>query len=380
MPRRIPNSAGTFRRQAPQAPTVLGDKPVTGAPLIEQVGRIVEHWAASAQHTKQTRLRMSETVTRFAARATATGVPTLESVTLDDVRGFVSAPTRQGAPPEVATQHARRTALRTMFRTARTLGLVAGDPTLDLTLTPRGSLAARPLSDDEVTLCRASAQMLHGNVVTVRATAWALGEAGAVSSEITGVRILDLDLAAARVCLPGTRRHDPRVAPLTPWARLILGRRVEELRSIGAPESALVAYGGSAPSGGAKAQAAVCNALREVLDAAGLLTEPDLRPASLRNWVGRSAYEAGCSVEEVAMLLGHRSLDATAEDIALTWRPYTPGAPDDLAVDAARSRRTPPAGGLRRHVTSIPEQVLHSSTRIPENAHLSAALESEETQ
>jgi hypothetical protein len=49
-----------------------------------------------------------------------------------------------------------------------------------------------------------------------------------------------------------------------------------------------------------------------------------VRPSSLRHWAGRTAYDAGSPIEAVARLLGHRSLDATAEDIALTWRDGSP--------------------------------------------------------
>ncbi len=128
----------------------------------------------------------------------------------------------------------------------------------------------------------------------MRVTAWALGEATAVSSEITRLRICDLDdrEAPTTIRLPGTRRHDPRVATLTDWGRLVLARRVQELTASGAPPTTLLAYGGHAPPGGAKAQASVCNALRDVLDAAGLATEADVRPSSLRHWAGRAAYDA----------------------------------------------------------------------------------------
>jgi integrase/recombinase XerC len=50
--------------------------------------------------------------------------------------------------------HLRRSALRLYFRTLRQLGLCAGDPTIDLALRPRSCLAVRPLTDDEIVVCR----------------------------------------------------------------------------------------------------------------------------------------------------------------------------------------------------------------------------------
>jgi integrase/recombinase XerC len=316
MPRRLPDG-DTLRALAQQPPNNGG-----ALGLEAQIEQVLAEWASSADHSDQTRARMGETVLRFARRLRASEVRALDAVSAGDARAFVLSATRYGEQPEVATQHARRTALRSLFRTARALGLADGDPTLDLRIPPRGTQVARPLTDGEVTLCRAAARTARGASSSVRATAWALGEATAVSSEITAARIADLDdrQRPRAVRLQGTARHDPRTVSLTEWGCLVIQRRVADLLADGAGAQTLLAYGGAAPPGGAKAQAAVCNALRDVLNAAGLLDEPDVRPASLRNWAGRCAFDAGQPLETVARFMGLRSLDATAEDIALDWR------------------------------------------------------------
>jgi len=307
-------------------------------PFSTALDDVFAHWVAGGQHTEQTLARMTETVLRFQRRLAATGRLIVADVQPADVRGFVLAQTRYGTDPEVPTQHARRTAVRTLFRTLRHLGLVVVDPTVDLLLPPRGQRAARPLTDDEVVLCRASAQVGVGARTPVRAVVWALGETGAVSSEITQVRLQDLDSTTqlTGVQLPGTRRHDPREALLSGWGAQVVGRRSVALLRAGAPGSTLVAYGGAAPAGGAKAQAVICNALREVLDRAGLQQESDIRPASLRNWTGRQLYDQGQAIEQVAAALGHRSLDAAAEDIGLTWRSPLVAAQQVAALQVAR--------------------------------------------
>lgn len=295
---------------------------VTGSSLADELDEVLVVWQVSQVHTPLTLVKMTETARRFAGRLGAQGVGSFADVTPGQAAGFVLAPVAGGRTPEVPTCHFRRTAVRTLYRTLRQLGYDVGDPTLDLTLPPRGQQVARPLTSEEVTLCRASAQVLPGRGGWRRASAWALGEAGAVSSEITQVRIGDLDDPEdpRRVRLPGTRRVNARQVPLTGWGRQVLGYRVELLRRAGAggPE-VLLAYGGAAAPGGAAAQSAMCNALREVLFAAGLGGETDVRPSSLRHWVGRSAYDAGMPLEQVAVLLGHRSLNPTATDIALDW-------------------------------------------------------------
>ncbi|MGB8650072.1 MAG: site-specific integrase [Mycobacteriales bacterium] len=291
--------------------------------LDAAVTAVLTYWTRSGIHSVQTQVRMSEIVLRFSTRLQSLGLRDFAAVTPAEAAAFVTAPTRHGRHPELATQHGRRNALRTLYRTLRCLGLLANDPTLDLALPPRSLRAARPLTDDEVTLARASAPMSRGRSGLMRTVAWALGEATAVSSEITTLRVCDLDnpQAPRRVVLPGTTRHDPRLGELTDWGTAIVSARVEQLRRSGQGQQALLAYGGAAPPGGAKAQASVCNSLRDVLDAAGLAAEPDVRPGSLRHWAGRRAYDGGASIEQVARLLGHRSLDAAAQDIALTWRP-----------------------------------------------------------
>ena len=320
MARRLPQSVSS----SPHSTRSLAfhDYPWGALAPGEGCALVLGRWTESNALTEQTLARMGETVTRYTRRLHAQGVTRLADVTPADAAGFVSSALPSGAAPELATRHARRTAVRMFYRSLRGLGFPAGDPTLDLALPPRGVLAARPLTDDEVVLGRVSCQVGRGRGGRRHAVAWALGEATAVSSEITAVTVADLDDpdAPRRVRLPGTRRHAPRVGVLTDWGSVVLARRVAELREVGGDGATLLAYGGAAPPGGAKAQASVCNALREVLYAAGLAAETDVRPTSLRHWAGRVAYDRGAPIEEVARLLGHRSLDAAAEDIALDWR------------------------------------------------------------
>lgn len=291
------------------------------------VDRVVAQWRGSGDFTEQTLLRCEETLMRFQSRLDAQGVHRLVDAGPRHCSGFVHAPTRHGRPPELATQHARRTALRMAFRALRELGEQVGDPTLDLALPPRSSRAARPLTDDEIALCRASTRMgVAGSGSLQRAVAWALAEATAVTSEIAAVRGSDVDdpRAPRWVSLPGTRRHDPRLGELSEWGATMLARVIRQHSAQGIPMSAPLAYSGRAEPGGATSQAAACNAVSAVLDLAGLAGENDVRPGSVRNWAGRRLYDAGLPLERVARRLGARSLDTCAEDIALLWRDAPP--------------------------------------------------------
>ena len=291
-----------------------------------QVAAAVAGWRAKGEFSEQTLLRNEELVNRFARRLIAQGVGDVTQITPGHCRGFIDAMTRDGKVPELATRHARRVALRMLFRTLRELGAAVHDPTLDLALPPRTARAARPLTDDEVTLGRTAARLGNaGSSSLQRAVAWALAEATAVTSEISAIRVCDLDdpQQPRYVDLPGTRRVDARLGELTDWGATVVSRQVALLRDRGLPSSALLTYRGAGSPGQHVAQAAVCNAIAAVLETAGLSAEPDVRPGSVRNWAARRCYDAGMPLERVARRLGARSLDAVAEDIALDWRTPT---------------------------------------------------------
>jgi site-specific recombinase XerD len=293
-----------------------------GPTLADATVAVTAQWRADRLISDQTLLRATETIGRYVRRLERTGVQRFGQEGPAEAAAFVLARTRDGSLPELATMHARRTCLRMLYRSLRSLGWHDGDPTLDLILPPRGALAARPLTGDEAALCRVSSRMGVGARTLRLAVCWALGETTAVSSEISSLRVRDLDdqHRPEAVRLPGTRRHDPRVGRLTPWGRTVLGRHLEALHASGAGPDTLLAYRGAATPGGHVGQASVCNALGAVLDLAGLSAESDVRPASLRHWAGRELFDAGAPIEEVARRLGARSLDSAAEDIALAWR------------------------------------------------------------
>lgn len=295
-----------------------------GLGLVEVLELVRQAWEGDDAFSAQTRLRSLETITRFTARARARGAGDVAGLTAATCREFVFAHGRDGRPPELATQHSRRTILRMYFRTLRDLGLASGDPTIDLRLAPRTTVASRPLSDDEVIACRYAARLGRAGTTSLqRAVCWALAEATAVTSEITQVRVADLDdqNEPRWVRLAGSKRAQPRLGRLSDWGTHIVARQVEMLRDHRAPTSTLLTYRGRAVPGQHVAQASAANAIAETLRAAGLGEEADVRPASVRNWAGRRLYVDGMPIEQVAVRLGARSLDAVATDIALHWRP-----------------------------------------------------------
>lgn len=279
---------------------------------------VLRQWRDADPRTDQTITRMGEIVVRFVRRLRATGTETVDQIDSAACAAFIDAPSRTGEQPADATRHFRRVTLRALFRTGRQLRVIATDPTVDLTLPPRTSLTARPLTDDEVMLCRTSAFAVRACDLR-RPAAWALAEATAATSEIPSLRRSDLlpfgDVPEA-VSLPGTRRLRPRTVELTDWATTIIARRLDELPE--APDT-LLAYVGHAPEGSVARHAAACGLVAAVLKTCGLGGEPDIRPASVRHWRARRAFDRGSSIEMIASMLGHRRLDEAAAAIAHEW-------------------------------------------------------------
>lgn len=303
---------------------VNADAPSCAIPAIApiEVGAAIDAvkqlWLQQSALSDQSVERMGETLSRFASRVASQSVTMLAEVDSEHVHTFVYAVLPDGQQPEIATLHARRTALRAFYRAARTLNLTDQDPTMDVALPGRENKTTRPVNDEELLLLR-TASLLNG--VGRASVVLALAEATAVTSEITGVRICDIDDAKNpyAVRLSGTARHRPRVGELTPWGSQVLMRRIAELRLRGCDVDTLLAYGGSKPTGGAKAQASVCNSLGELISSVGLDDQQGIRAGSIRAWSGRRIFEVS-GLTAAALGLGLSSLDQTALVVDYHWQ------------------------------------------------------------
>lgn len=288
------------------------------------LGLVLEHLHGS-KLTDYSTQRMAELMARFTAYVEkGHRVRSIRDIAEEHVEGFVFASVLRntGRRPSVSTMHLRRSSMRLYFRIARQLDLYDSDPTVDLVLPPRSPLGKRPLTDDEVALCRSCS--LHSLTETVRSAAWALAEATARTSEIPHIAVLDLDIENGRVRLHGSNKADPRWGSLTPWGREQLERRLAALARERPNGERLVAYSGAAPTH--SGQAASCIAITEILTRAGLASEPDVRPGSVVAWAGARIFrDTGC-IGEVARGLGMRSLDGAARMIGWDWSAPGSGA------------------------------------------------------
>lgn len=254
--------------------------------------------------------RLEPTWARFAAFAAASGADSFADVTPAMAAAFVTSRTTSSGRPSTATMHNRRTSVRLLFGTARRLGLSNTDPTLDVALPPRAVGSFRPLTDDEIALCRDTASWW---MPSQRFSAvWAMAEAGGRGAELGAVTPADIDLEHGRVRLSGGERVEPRWAPLTNWGRQALERRLADRY-----RDEFVAYRGNSPGSAGRTSAAA--AIIAVLTRAGLADEVDIRPTSVAAWAGRGVFDRTGDIGAAARLLGMRSLDATARMIGWDW-------------------------------------------------------------
>jgi len=289
-----------------------------GAPPSAALGMVLKELRATGL-ADQTTQRMAEILARFTIYIEkGHELRSVKEIAEEHVEGFVFASVIARADrsrrPSTATMHLRRSALRLYFRMLREMKLFVGDPTVDLGLPPRSCLALRPLTDDEVALCRCFS--LHTLSETRQPAAWALAEATARTSEISNVRRSDFDLAGGRVWIAGSTKTNPRWALLSSWGQTQLERRMRGL-SADSGEDPLVVYEGCGSE--QSKQASSCIAISETLVRAGLAGEPDVRPASVAGWAGRRVFEESARIEEVAVRLGVRSLDRAARLIGWEW-------------------------------------------------------------
>ena len=152
---------------------------------------------------------------------------------------------------------------------------------------------------------------------TRQPAAWALAEATARSAEVARCQIRDLDLERARVWLHGCSKTEPRWGAVSAWGRQQIERRLHVLR--GAAHESLLICPAARP--GVSATSSASAAIADTLRRAGLHVEPDVRPPSVAAWAGAMAFTAGAPIQDVARMLGIRSLDRAAAFIGFEWQP-----------------------------------------------------------
>ncbi len=255
-------------------------------------------------------IRVSDLIDGFASFLAASGVKDVADITESQVASFVESLTRSGSEPSLATMHLRRSALRIFFREAKALRTLSTDLTRDIALPSRSYRDLRPLTDKEVGRCRSFAEGFLG--AHLHAVAWALAEATARVPELGTVRPQDVDLEEGRVWIAGSSNTQPRWATLSDWGIDQLERHLSAKPQPHQDRATLLPGKGSRSS----THEFVASTLRQ----ASLAREPGVRANSVPAWRGAKELADGASIDEVAVLLGMRSLDRAATFIGFDWR------------------------------------------------------------
>jgi integrase len=294
-------------------PRAIDKRPVgAGAALpVAYLARIVrQRLADQGALAPVSLIRVSELIQGFANFLTASEVEAAAAISEAHACAFVRSLTRSGSEPSLATMHFRRSALRIFFRETKALGVLPMDLTSDIALPPRSYRDLRPLTDEEVGRGRSFAEGALGD--PRYATAWALAEATARLPELGAVRRQDVDLEGGRVWITGSSKTRPRWSTLTSWGIDQLERHVSAKPKPPRDHPLLLPGTGSRSS--------VHEFVASTLRHAGLSRKPGVRASSIPAWRGAKELANGASIDEVAVLLGMRSLDRVAAFIGFDWR------------------------------------------------------------
>lgn len=287
------------------------DAPSSGSLSSRALGDlVVSHLAELDAMAPVSLIRVADLIRGFANYLAASGVESASDISEANASAFVRSLTRSKTEPSLATMHLRRTALRIFFREAKAMGILSVDPTTSITLPPRSYGELRPLTDGEIDRCRSFAEHTEGE--TRYPIAWALAEATARVPELGAVKPQDVDLEEGRVWIAGSSYTEARWSELTDWGADQLRRFLLSRSKPPSDHSLLMPR---KPS-----RASVHEFVASTLRQAGIAKAPGIRPNSIPAWRGVKELADGASIDEVAVLLGMRSLDRAATFIGFDWR------------------------------------------------------------
>jgi len=290
--------------------TQLNSEISVSAAVELTITHLASTWISPDQRTRAARIL--EAFVGFCSNGF--GIDLLGDVTRDVAATFVTANGPNQSQPSDQLIRLRRTAVRLLFRTARAHGVEIGDPTLDLVVPSRPRRQTRPLTDEEVAVCRGAS--MWSLTDTRRSAAWALAEATCRTGELPFIRASDVDVENRRVWLHGGRRTAPRWGLLTEWGLPHVERRLATLPAQ-QPDAQLVYQGSNNLDGGRTSSSL---AILDVLRRAGIAGDPGVRPASISAWAGRQILEETGRIDVVAQQLGLTRLDTAADFIGWNWR------------------------------------------------------------
>lgn len=269
---------------------------------------VLERITSGGDLAPVSQVRVTDLIDGFSIFLLKAGVAELARIEPRHAEAFVRSLTRSGTEPSLATMHLRRSAIRIFFREANALGIVDSDPSANIVLPKRVYRDLRPITDKEVDRCRSFASGMVGEPAF--ALAWALGEASARVPELGQVTTDDCDLDGGLIQLPGCSSTVGRRVSLTSWGHEQLGAYLASQSGL-APDQSLLSLG---------SRGSLHDLIASTLRQAGLAKKLGVRPNSVPAWRGAHELDNGATIDQVARLLGMRSLDRTASFIGFEWK------------------------------------------------------------
>jgi site-specific recombinase XerD len=251
-------------------------------------------------------------IKRFVKWCRVNDINDITLVKREEVEAFVNWPTMMGGrarTPGSSTKRNRLSGLRRAFKSLRQMGYEMPDPTIDVVALLDRTFDANVCSDSDIEKLREGAPI--GLFDSCNAALLALAEAGATNGEVKEVRSSDVNLEDRVVRLPGNARVDERINELSEWGVMVLRERFAH---ISGDDFVVVNSNGTQAS-----EASVSQMFRHIASY-GNVGRSGFNINSVRAWRARAIYMESGRIQDAALFLGNRSLDAAVSLMGLEWR------------------------------------------------------------
>lgn len=280
--------------------------------------------AARGSMTPSSASRYDRVFSSFVRFSRASGAHALEDLDTRLVCRFVRAPLPGRVHPSRSTSRFRLTVIRDAFDGFVDSGLAGENPAAGLRVDRAVSLVApQPLIPDEVRRLRTVARLRPAD--TLRPATVELALLGLTHAEISKAVVSDLDLSSLGLMVGNGALRRLNALPINSGRVLSSSvdtrrRAARRQRRAWNPDQEPLALTRPLSTYPLESIApTVSTNLTRALTAAGI-SRPGVRPRSLREYAANAAYARSGRIEDVATLLGIRSLDSARRLIDFEWQ------------------------------------------------------------
>ncbi len=273
---------------------------------------VIEYILNTPDGEISTRREAVSHIKRFVKWCQINDIDDITMVKREEVEAFVNWPTMMGGrarTPGSSTKRNRLSGLRRAFKSLRQMGYQMPDPTIDVVALLDRTLDANVCGDRDIEKLREGAPV--GLFDSCNAALLALAEAGATNGEIKEIRASDVNLEDRVVRLPGNARVDERINELSDWGVMVLRERFAHING----DDFVVVN-----SNGSQASEASVSQMFRLIASYGNVGRNGFNINSVRAWRARAICTESGRIQDAALFLGNRSLDASVALMGLEWR------------------------------------------------------------